>query len=639
MHLQNIEAAARRSSAPFLLILVLSVFFSEGIRGAPSTPSRPNILFILLDDFGFNDLGANSGDTDKTPELNRIAREGVRFTKNYVDSTCSATRAGILTGRYPASMGFRPNGRGIATEIETLPEALSAAGYSTHHIGKWHLGFADKAAWPIQQGFDSFYGFLNQFLLRGPHKEGDYSYKRPTYINPVLQRDNGLGERHKGHLSDLLLAEFDALIKRVAKQDKPWFINYWTYLPHTPLEPADRFADGFADSKEGKHRAMLAQLDDLIGQVLEILDAAELAHNTLVVVVGDNGGTNKQINNNAPFEGAKGMFTEGGLRTPMLMRWPAGLPAGGVIEEAVSYLDYMPTLLKRAGAQRPDTPGRDFWPLIEAETVMGSSLYWQSGNPEYPLWSILDPTGRFRVGRTVEGTLSSEFVDQLYEASSKPSASLSTEGSQALAGDFRRWHQEQRVVRNLVWEGDETGHGSLAGNNYQRALGFKGFTFAISIQPDLSSNRSVEEPQVIAGQEGHWRLALQGERLVADVLGVEVDGMVPRSTGCLDVILAGYFDFAWAFPQSKQATLRLYVNGRRVAENTTKQFGLRHAGYDHPTLIGQAPDGGGRFFGTLERPVIFNEMLVEPEQADAWLDNGIGTLADFGCSAPVSTAS
>ncbi len=171
----------------------------------PAGLKKPNIILILLDDLGFNDLGANGNGAIKTPYLDQLASEGVRFTRHYTDSTCTATRIGAITGTPPARHGFRPDNLGISPELITLPEVLRDAGYSTHHIGKWHMGFASRLAWPNAQGFDTFFGFLNQFLMRNPIQNGTWAFNRPTYHNPWLQENEqvppprqGASECHSG---------------------------------------------------------------------------------------------------------------------------------------------------------------------------------------------------------------------------------------------------------------------------------------------------------------------------------------------------------------------------------------------------------------------------------------------------------
>jgi arylsulfatase A-like enzyme len=166
---------------------------------------KPNILLIVLDDAGYSDIAGFGRDDAPTPNIRQIANEGVRFTRHYADSTCRPARLALLTGRESARVAQNPDFRGISPEIITLPEALKTAGYRTAHIGKWHLGDAVRDAWPDKQGFEHWFGFLNQFQLKGPDKNGDFT-KRPTYIDPWLQSDNTPLQQYHGHLEDILAA-------------------------------------------------------------------------------------------------------------------------------------------------------------------------------------------------------------------------------------------------------------------------------------------------------------------------------------------------------------------------------------------------------------------------------------------------
>ena len=624
----------RLSSRLFLLFsIIISPFLIAAEASSTSSPpvgKNPNILFLLLDDFGFNDLGINSDSEGYTPNLNQFAREGVRFTRNYVDSTCSATRAGIFTGRYPASLGFKPAGRGISPEVVTLAEMLQQAGYVTHHVGKWHLGFASRSSWPMQQGFDSFYGFLDQFLLRGPHKADSLNFNRPTYINPLLQRDNGDLMRSRGHLSELLVKEFSDLLVRVKDQKSPWFINYWTYLPHTPLEPARRFATQYPDTPEGRYEAMLSQVDDVVGRVLQSLDEHGLTDSTLVFLVSDNGGTDKQLRNNAPFSGEKNTFTEGGLRTPLLIRWPGVLPKGLVIDELVSYLDYYPTIQGLVMPEKPSSlPGRNILPMLLGDGVQPQPLFWLSGPPIFSSWSVLNATGTERMGSIFGST--PEYLDLKQDSSggTAAKAEIPSEKVTPLADLYRQWHTAQREVKGLRWDADKQGIGSLVGADFQRALGFNQFTLAISATPAAGQI----EPglrQVIASHDGHWSIAIEGNRLLADVLGVRVEGPAPAPGECSEVILTGYFNHAIAFGEQK-ADLRLYINGALVDSETGDTISLPLEGYERPTMLGQNQSGGEKFNGRLGKPTLLNEMLVEDGAASPWLDNAISSFESVGC--------
>ena len=605
-----------------------------GSESGENEGPRPNILFIVLDDLGFNDLGANSATVGHTPNLNQLASQGARFTRNYVDSTCSATRAGILTGRYPASLGFRPAGRGISPEIITLPDMLRGAGYTTHHVGKWHLGFVSEQAWPIQQGFDSFFGFLDQFLLRGPHTGAGYNLKRPTYVNPLLQRDNGAFEKKSGHLSDVLVEEAIDLLARVKDQKQPWFINYWTYLPHTPLTPATRFASKFPDTPEGKYNAMLMQVDAAVGRVLETLDASDLTRSTLVIVVSDNGGTEKQLPSNQPFIGVKNTFTEGGLRTPLLMRWPEVIPKNMVIDETVSYLDYFPTLESLVtGNTSGGLPGRNLWPLFVDNTIQRKALYWQSGPPRALSWSFLNREGDQRITRSFG--MDPELMELAAAPDGHARRKVATDSAEIgdLQNQFTDWHLGQRELKTLNSKVNAQGVGTLTGDLFQRSLGFNGFTFAIPIE--RSARATALGRQLIAGQEGHWQIYIENNRLVANVLGVEVEAVAPDVGECSKIILTGYFDHALAFFGKKEATLALYVDQKRVDSAVINTFELPLEGYELATTLGQNRLGEARFSGFLGRPVILNEMLLEDSSSDAWLDNSVSALSTQNCERAV----
>ncbi|WP_435217224.1 sulfatase family protein [Luminiphilus sp. nBUS_07] len=605
-----------------------------GSESGKNERPRPNILFIVLDDLGFNDLGANSASVGHTPNLNQLASQGARFTRNYVDSTCSATRAGILTGRYPASLGFRPAGRGISPEVITLPDMLRAAGYTTHHVGKWHLGFASDQAWPIQQGFDSFFGFLDQFLLRGPHTDAGYNLKRPTYVNPLLQRDNGAFEQQSGHLSDILVEEAIDLLGRIRDQEQPWFINYWTYLPHTPLRPATRFARKFPDTPEGKYNAMLMQVDAAVGRVLATLDASDLTRSTLVILVSDNGGTEKQLQSNKPFIGVKNTFTEGGLRTPLLMRWSDVIPKNVVIDETVSYLDYFPTLESLVtGHTSGGLPGRNLWPLFFDESIQRKALYWQNGPPRAPSWSLLNRDGDQRITRSfgMDPELLELAADPDGHVRRKVSAGSADIGD--LQNQFRDWHVGQRELKTLNSKVNAQGAGTLTGDLFQRSLGFNGFTFAIPIK--RSAEVTPLGRQLIAGQQGHWQMYIENNRLVANVLGVEVEAEAPDVGECSKIILTGYFNHAFAFPSDKRATLMLYVDQKRVDSAVINTFELPLEGYELATTLGHNRLGQSRFSGFLGRPVILNEMLLDHSSSDAWLDNSVSALSTLNCERAV----
>ena len=308
--------------ASLFLCGVLAVLAS-GCGDHSTQRRRPNVLLIVADDMGYNDLAINNGNTAiHTPALDDLARQGIRFTRHYADAVCSPARAALLTGQYAARNNYEPNGRGMSPQLITLAEALRDNGYQTWHIGKWHIGDTLRDAWPDRQGFEHWFGFLNQWLLAGAHRNGKLIRVQPRYNDPWLITDGDAGQRYPGHLDDILTDKAIATLGALAEGTQPWFINLWYYAPHAPVTPAADFAAQYPSTPAGRYRALVHQLDANVARVLEGLRASGQLESTVVIFVSDNGGTNHEIDSNYPFFGNKATFHEGGLRTPLLIRLP-----------------------------------------------------------------------------------------------------------------------------------------------------------------------------------------------------------------------------------------------------------------------------------------------------------------------------
>ncbi len=353
-------------------------------------PSRepPNIVFLLVDDLGAMDVGAFNPDTFyETPNIDRLAAGGLRFTRGYAaNPVCSPTRYSIVTGRYPTRVGatnyfvvrreekFAPaplNDR-MPLEEYTLAEALRDDGYSTAFLGKWHLGPTEEF-WPLAQGFD---------VNVGGHRGGmPRSYFSP-YSNPTLE-DGSEDEHLTARLTDEALALLDGYA--AAEEGRPFLLYLSYYTVHTPLRaPADLIAkyaakagvevgapadpDDFGDEEQiwprdeprrvrqvqnhTVYAAMVETLDTSVGRVLDRLDALDLAGNTIVVFFSDNGGLSTAEGaptSNLPLRGGKGWLYEGGIREPMIVRWPAVVAPGREVGAPVLSTDFYPTLLEAAG--------------------------------------------------------------------------------------------------------------------------------------------------------------------------------------------------------------------------------------------------------------------------------------------------
>lgn len=361
--------------AGFLAAVAGLSMLAPGARAADAP--RPHILYILADDLGFADVGFHGSDI-RTPNLDRLAAGGAKLSQFYTQPLCTPTRAALMTGRYPMRYGLQvgviPSGAkyGLATDEFLLPQALKGAGYRTALVGKWHLGHGDKAMWPRQRGFDSFYGPLVG--------EIDH-FKHEAHGVTDWYRNNSL-LKEKGYDTELFGAE---AVRIVGKHDTktPLFLYLAFTAPHTPFQAPQRYIDmyaGIADPSRRAYAAMITAMDEQIGQVVKALEARGMRDNTLIVFHSDNGGTRNRMfvgegeikgdlpASNAPYREGKGSLYEGGTRVVALANWP-GRIAPGQADGAMHVVDMLPTLARLAGAdlaRSKPLDGMDVWPALSA---------------------------------------------------------------------------------------------------------------------------------------------------------------------------------------------------------------------------------------------------------------------------------
>lgn len=367
------------------LVLALAGLVFAGGPAAAEPPRRPNVIVIVADDMGYGDIGVHGCKDIPTPNIDSLARGGVRCANGYVSHPyCSPTRAGLLTGRYQQRYGheFNPGpptdrtpGIGLPLTETTLADRLKAAGYRTGIVGKWHLGHTGDQYHPLNRGFDEFFGFLG----------GSHSYLNSGAGPTAIYR--GREEvREEEYLTDAFAREGAAFIDRHARG--PFFL-YWAFnAVHGPMEGAAKYLERFPDIKDPKRRtyaAMLAALDDGIGRGLARLRAAGIEDDTLIFFVSDNGGPEAvNASDNGPFHGVKATTWEGGIHVPFLVQWKGHLPAGTVFDHPVIQLDYLPTILAASGIPPgSDTKldGVDLLPYFRGEKTGAphDALYWRFG--------------------------------------------------------------------------------------------------------------------------------------------------------------------------------------------------------------------------------------------------------------------
>jgi arylsulfatase A-like enzyme len=367
--------------------LTLLVAFCGMLSLTAFAANQPNIVFIMVDDLGNADVGYHGGAV-KTPNIDKLAAEGVRMESFYGMPVCTPSRASLMTGRYAMRYGlqtlviFPSHTYGLPTDERTLPQALKEAGYQTYMVGKWHLGHADKKYWPQNRGFDYFYGNV----------VGEVDYFTRERGGVIDWQRNGKFLKEPGYYTTLI---GDDAVKLINQHDpsKPFFLYFASLAPHAPYQAPKEYLDRYADIPDKQRReycAMISCLDDQVGRIVAALEKKGMRDNTIILFASDNGGAtnalfatgarspkkreerggvelgHKPPASNGMLRGGKGSLYEGGVRVPAFANWPAKLKPA-VVNDPVHMVDVMPTLLVLAsGKGSPDHPfdGKDVWPTI-----------------------------------------------------------------------------------------------------------------------------------------------------------------------------------------------------------------------------------------------------------------------------------
>ncbi len=424
---------SRKCKFPWLSIVLLSVFFAASCSNQKSTAAKssPNIVLILADDLGYGDISIQGGPV-ATPNIDRLAAEGVRFIRSYTaSSVCGPSRAGLLTGRHQQRFGFEYNppfaafipllqktyGGAVpaiipedvyerlenlgpiglpAAEI-TLAEHLKGAGYYTALIGKWHLG-KGAGGLPRDHGFDTHFGFYGGGSMYAERDDPEIVGAQLSwnaldtflwkFLPYSLVRD-GEPVAERKYMTYALADEASRIMS--AQNDKPFFIFMAPNAPHVPLQaPREIYAQmqHFETERERVFYAMIVALDQAVGEVLGTIDELGIADNTIVIFTSDNGGADmtRIAAHNAPFRGWKGTFFEGGIVTPAIMRWPEKIRPGKVYDRPVTQFDLFATLSAAANLNLPSNramDGVDLLPYISGERSKSDphkALIWRSGD-------------------------------------------------------------------------------------------------------------------------------------------------------------------------------------------------------------------------------------------------------------------
>ncbi|MEX0715304.1 MAG: sulfatase-like hydrolase/transferase [Planctomycetaceae bacterium] len=383
---------------PFAAVLAVVVAFSavHSVRAdvAADLPQKPNILFLVADDLGWNDVGYHNPEI-RTPHIDRLMKEGVELDQHYVMPQCTPTRVALLTGRYPSRFGNHctqaSNDQAAPVGTPMLSSVLKKHGYETAIMGKWHLG--SKPEWgPQHYGFDHSYG-----AFAGAVGVYDHRYRLNTPYAKTWHRNHEYLEE-EGHRDDLIAREAVGWIEK--KRDAPFFLYMPFFAVHTPIAEPEEWHEKNAHIERPDRRAYAAaitHLDHLIGELIAALDRGGQRENTLIVFTSDNGGlinygggaypapdpALRNFSSNEPLRGQKGQTYEGGMRVPAFVHWKGTLKPGKAAAP-LHVVDWTPTLTKLVGAETKDVidgDGRDIWPIVTGEETDPAprTLYWVWG--------------------------------------------------------------------------------------------------------------------------------------------------------------------------------------------------------------------------------------------------------------------
>jgi arylsulfatase A len=399
---------SRRTFLKYTVCFAADLALTAGVRGETNAScSCPNFVFILADDLGWADLGCYGSDLHGTPNIDRLARQGMRFTDAYAAApVCTPTRASIMTGKYPARLHMTiwyeasanpPRNRKLIPPVTqgnmpheqvTIAEVLKDAGYFTAHVGKWHLG--DAGHYPQTQGFDvniggTLWGAPATFFY--PYS-GSQRYGGEFRYVPHIEFGSE-GEYLTDRLTDEALRVMDKV------KDRPFYLNLCYHTVHTPIEGKPKLVEYYKNKvrpgmnhQNCEYAAMVHSLDENVGRILDKLDALGVADRTIVVFFSDNGGyinefNQKVVTSNYPLRSGKGSLYEGGIRDPLIIRWPGVTKAGSVCGEPVNSIDFYPTFLEMISLagnlkHNTDMDGLSLVPLLKnpIAKLKRDALYW-----------------------------------------------------------------------------------------------------------------------------------------------------------------------------------------------------------------------------------------------------------------------
>ncbi|NNE58482.1 MAG: arylsulfatase [Hellea sp.] len=382
-----------------------------------ASTNQPNILIIVADDLGWADLGFRGSDI-QTPNIDRLAAQGIHLERFYVMPICTPTRSALMTARDPMKLGsayagFQPwqNG-GVAPQERFMPQDFQSAGYQTAMIGKWHLGHTTEPLVPNSRGFDHFFGHLNTQV----------DYYNYTVASGYDLQENGTSVQRDGtYATDVHGDETVRYITDIRDPDKPFFAYVPFLAPHSPMQAPEALKAKYPDRKDRPftqktYAAMVDSLDHNVGKIMDALDAQGIADNTIVLFFSDNGGLAAFGADNSPYRGGKLETFEGGVRVGGILRWPAQIEAGQASDAVVSVLDLYPSLAAAAGVdmsvEKP-IDGQNRWAEMSGKSseIRDGDLYFASNSPMFNRYHVSVMEARWKLVQIIDHQQTSTDVE------------------------------------------------------------------------------------------------------------------------------------------------------------------------------------------------------------------------------------
>jgi len=389
----------KQTRRDFLKVMGLtagSLMMPQAVFGRQKTARKPNVLLIFTDDQGSIDVNCYGAKDLYTENLDRLAAEGTRFTQFYVGApVCSPSRAALMTGRYPRCAGLQSNapsdkGRpGMPTEQVTIAEMMKSAGYTTGHVGKWHLGYTPETM-PNGQGYDYSFGHMGGCIDNYSH----FFYWQGPNRHDLWR--NGKEVWHEGEFfGDLMVDECKKFID--GHKEDPFFLYWAINMPHYPLQGIEKWRKKYEHLEDPRriYAAFVSTMDELIGKVVRHLDESGLRENTLIIWLSDHGHSVEQRTfggggNSGDYRGHKFTLWEGGLRVPCIISWPGRIPQNAIRNQMAASIDWMPTIAEYCGVKTPDVniDGKSIVPVIESDNTPSPHkvLHWETNKGKH--WAV-----------------------------------------------------------------------------------------------------------------------------------------------------------------------------------------------------------------------------------------------------------